>query len=118
MVNEMTFDMYSYYIQLLNFLCTCGMQNLKDVMFSKEKIGLSVIMNYDGTNAIVSNIHDRHLTDLGLVVGLRIVQVGGVNVEGWQHRQILNKISSLKTGPFVMTFKQVKFFCYCITTLN
>ena len=68
-------------------------------------------MGHDGNNAIVSNIHDRNLPDLGLSIGLRIVAVHGTNVEGWPHGTILKKITNMKTlsMPFFLTFKKVKF---------
>lgn len=66
-------------------------------------------MSSDGNNAIVSTIFNPNLPDLGLIIGLRIVAVDGTNVEGWQHRKILDKIASQTKIPICLAFKKVKF---------
>ena len=81
-----------------------------DIAFTTDHLdfGFSVIQNDDGKNAIVSKITNRNVANLGLVVGLRIVEVQGTNVEGWKHRKILDKIGKMYERPLFMTFKKVK----------
>ena len=83
-----------------------------EIIFTHEKLGFSVIMNSHGKNAIVSKISDRNTEDLGLVIGLRIVEIDGINVEEWQHRKILDKIKNQETRPFCIAFKKVKFYVF------
>ena len=87
-----------------------------EISFTEDKMGFSVIMNSYGKDAIVSKIVDRKLTDLGLIIGMRIVEIDGVNVEGWRHKRILDKIQSQETRPFCIAFKKVK-FCIVIVVI-
>ena len=81
-----------------------------DIVFTKHYLGFSVIKSHDGKNAIVAMITNRNVTNLGLVIGLRIVEIQGTNVEGWKHEEILHKISNTMERPLFMTFKKVKVY--------
>ena len=83
-----------------------------EITFNDRKFGFNVIMNSHGKNAIVSKIVNRTLTELGLVVGLRIVEIDGANVEEWHHRKILDRIMNRETMPVIMIFKKVSVFFF------
>ena len=88
-----------------------------EITFHDRQLGFSVIMNSHGRNAIVSQITDRNLTDLGLVIGLRLVEIQCINVEDWQHRKILDTIQTQQTRPLFIVFKRVE-LCICYNVLN
>ena len=70
-------------------------------------MGFSVIMDPHGKNAIVSSIQNKDNEKVGLKIASRIVEIHGTNVEGWQHRKILDKIQQQKTRPFFIVFREV-----------
>lgn len=69
-----------------------------------------MIADPDGNNAIVSSIQNQENEKRGLKLSSRIVEIDGTNVEGWQHRKILEKIGMHKGRPLFMLFKEV--WCY------
>ena len=79
-----------------------------EITFPAGKLKFSVIKGGYGQNAVVSNIADRNLTDLGLTVGLRIVEVNNTNVQGWKCKNIVKKIQQ-QSKPFCIVFKKVTF---------
>ena len=83
-------------------------------MANEDNIGFAVSMDSDARNAIVTKIENKENKSRGLQIGSRIVEINGTNIQGWKHKNIIEKIEKEKTRPLCIVFKQVKcyYFCY------